>query len=244
MSGDPNTSLGNGFTNLMLTAFMADKKQLNFEGMVEGDDGIFAFDGQPDFSLCASMGFELKFEAHKSIYTTSFCGLLLSQSLAAFASPAYVLASFAWTHSPLRFGNRSIQLGLLRCKAYSLKYCNPRCPILTVLADKYLELTKGVKMIKPKSYWEALIVEEATRFSTSLADEAAKGISMQDRLDFEHLFGVSVDTQIAIEEYIKTKRDFSPLKCGEIDSLYPDMSVFRAFDAKFCGPKDVVEGNW
>ena len=72
MSGDCNTSLGNGFANLMLMSFNAKKQGLLFDGFVEGDDGLFAFSGPVKFDIINDLGFTLKLEPHNTLYSTSF----------------------------------------------------------------------------------------------------------------------------------------------------------------------------
>ena len=75
MSGEMNTSLGNGFSNLMFMAFVCEKLGLNCNGVVEGDDGLFAFNGNtPSASDFTKYGFNIKLDVHSEISTASFCG--------------------------------------------------------------------------------------------------------------------------------------------------------------------------
>jgi len=234
MSGDPNTSLGNGFSNLMLTSFIAKKADAQFVGIVEGDDGLFCFNKDVNFAIAKELGFVLKLEPHEDIYTTSFCGLLLSHSLAAFSEPRYAMAAFGWTQSQLRFGSKKVRMGLLRSKALSLVYCNPRCPILTALGERYVELTEGYEEVLSNSYWDQKVIKEKYEYSDLIKAEKAKGLSLADRFDFERMFNVSVDTQLRIEKYLKTA-GLGPLDCPDIDLLYDSHPVFRDFDEKYCG---------
>jgi len=45
MSGEMNTSLGNGFSNLMFMLYACHVQGIAAEGIVEGDDGVFALEG-------------------------------------------------------------------------------------------------------------------------------------------------------------------------------------------------------
>ena len=235
MSGDPNTSLGNGFSNLMLTAFMCYRQGISFEGLVEGDDGLLVFSGTPDFSEIAQLGFQLKLEAHETIYTTSFCGLMLSQSLAAFADPRYVIAAFGWSHSPLKDSHFRIRMGLLRSKAISLMYCNPRCPLLTSLAKRFIFLTRHFTAVKPVGYWENLLYEESQKYSEAMTREAEKGISMADRIDFDNMYSIPVNLQVEIEKYFDNMQ-IEAIDNQAVDSIYGDDHwAFRDFSAKFTG---------
>ena len=62
MSGDMCTSLGNGFTNLMLARFIVHEKGGKLEGFVEGDDGLFCTDVELDSGDYAKLGFTIKIE--------------------------------------------------------------------------------------------------------------------------------------------------------------------------------------
>lgn len=217
MSGDCNTSLGNGFSNLMLMEFMCYKKNIECAGFVEGDDGLFAFSGEPDFNIITRMGFDLKFEPHATPYTSSFCGLLLSRSLACYAEPVFEIIKFGWTMSSLKHSTKAnVRLGLLRAKALSLFYCHPRCPMLTSLAIRYIALTKGVKPILSNNYWDRIVIEESIKFEHEARVEFERGITFEDRLDFEKLFGIHISVQKAFEEYI-SRAGFGVLDHWSID---------------------------
>jgi len=235
MSGDPNTSLGNGFVNLVVMAYNCDQQDAQFVGCVEGDDGLFCFDKDITFDLQEEMGFQLKAESHDTIQDTSFCGLMLSRSLAAFSDPRTTLAAFGWSHSALRNGGWKTRMGLLRSKALSLLYCNPRCPILTAFAKRYIALTQGYTEVLSDKFWDQKIIQEKATFSEALELEMAKGISYEDRLDFDHLYNISPQDQLEIEEAI-TRLQLGVIDSEVFDSLYGvDFWVYRDFDNKFCG---------
>jgi len=148
MSGDMCTSLGNGFTNLMLWLFIASEHKFSIEGFVEGDDGIFA--ASANAPSCAelaeefkNLGFTIKIEEHPDPKEMSFCGIIAADGQN-IRDPSDVLQSFGWSHSCIYSGER-VQLQLLRAKALSLAYELPNCPILRAVADRALELTTGVE---------------------------------------------------------------------------------------------------
>jgi hypothetical protein len=220
MSGDCNTSLGNGFTNLMLTSFMCHKLGIDFDGFVEGDDGEFAFSAEPDFSIITRLGFVIKFSPHSTIYTTSFCGLMLSRSLALFSDPVFEVVKFGWTTSQQRHSKKKAVLrGLLRAKALSLFYCHPRCPMLTVMALKFMQLTKSDSPIWASNYWESQLVRETIKYQNRAYSEFALGITPEDREDFERLYGISPQVQICFENYIKTLTSICALDHWTIDEM-------------------------
>ena len=74
MSGDICTSLGNGFSNLVMNLFVASKCGASIKGFVEGDDGIFSWDVMPDETYFTRMGFNIKLECYEQPSLASFCG--------------------------------------------------------------------------------------------------------------------------------------------------------------------------
>lgn len=236
MSGDPHTSLANGFTNLMLMKFCAFKQGAICEGFIEGDDGLFATNKPINFDIMGKLGFQLTLEPHEDLHDTSFCGLMLSRSLAAFADPRYVLAKFAWTgSSQMNSTKKSVLLGLLRSKALSLFYTNPRCPILTTLATRYIHLTRDVKAVYSQGFWDRKVEIEAQKFSEATQTEFDRGISIEDRLDFERLYDISPDMQLLIERDLR-ESDLGPIKSQAIDAIMSVRRNFAVFDSGFCGP--------
>jgi len=66
MSGEMNTSLGNGFSNLMIMKFVLKKQNIKGKGIVEGDDGLFVVSKRPNMKMFLDMGLELKFDFMES----------------------------------------------------------------------------------------------------------------------------------------------------------------------------------
>jgi hypothetical protein len=226
MSGDANTSLGNGFTNLMLMKFLAHKQGLIVTGFVEGDDGLFVYNKPPDFGLIARLGFELKAEKHDNIYDTSFCGMMLSQSLAVFADPIYEIVKFGWSASSMANSRKDIiRRGLLRAKALSLFYCHPRCPVITALAARFIDLTSGVEPIFSKNYWELQMSKGAKKFSDQAQAEFDRGITIQDRVDFNKLYNIDPQTQMAFEKYVSRVSDLDELDHWSIDEMLKTYTI-------------------
>jgi len=144
MSGEMCTSLGNGFTNLMLALFIASLRHGHLEGYVEGDDGLFATDFELTKEDYLNLGFTMK-NVDEVFHPgwASFCGMLFGDSLQIVRSPRRFLENFGWTHSAVH-GGEKVMLGLLRAKALSAVYETPHCPIVSVLARRALHHTRGV----------------------------------------------------------------------------------------------------
>lgn len=199
MSGEMCTSLGNGFSNLMLASYAAHLKGGGIEGVVEGDDGLFYCTkdiGTDDFSR---LGFRIKMKIHDDLLQSSFCGLVMSRDLQTMTSPIPTIISFGWTHSPLMLCGPKIRQQLLRAKALSLAYEHPRCPILSALALTVLRHTAGVKPRHDTGWYSRHLVEEVQKFKEETESLLAEGPSLQTRIDFARLYQISIPEQLSVE---------------------------------------------
>lgn len=203
MSGDMCTSLGNGFSNLMLAKYAAYCKGGTLDGVVEGDDGLFVSNVPLAAADFANLGFEIKMLIHSDLYETQFCGLQFSRSLCNLTDPVETLLNFGWSHSSQVCTSRRVRLGLLKAKALSLLYEHPRCPILTAVAVRYINLTTGIVPRFDGNWYDRHLEYETTRFSDLTQREFDKGIDEGTRADFARLFGVSPALQLSLEAEVR-----------------------------------------
>lgn len=194
MSGDMCTSLGNGFTNLMLAKYIAHLKGGSVIGFVEGDDGLFCTDVELQASDYEKLGFTIKIEEVPDPCEASFCGMIFSDSGEIIREPRRFLMGFGWTQSFIQAGPK-IMDELLRAKALSTAYETPQCPIVGAMARRALELTKHAH---PR------FVNDG--YHSAPPDVAAVppfNPSPDTRQLFEALYGVSISAQLAIEDAIR-----------------------------------------
>lgn len=142
MSGDMCTSLGNGFSNLMLALYIADKKGGSIEGFVEGDDGLFSSSVELTSNDYLQLGFTIKIEEIKDPSLGSFCGMIFTDSNEILRDPFKFLQTFGFTHSFIQ-GGKKVMMELLRAKALSACYETPNCPIVGAMAHAALRFTEG-----------------------------------------------------------------------------------------------------
>jgi len=204
MSGDMCTSLGNGFSNLMLAMFIAERKGACIKGVVEGDDGLFVCDKEITKEDFAAVGFEIKILRFDRLTSTTFCGMTSSADLCLLTDPREVLLNFAWTHSLQMYGGQKVRLGLLRAKALSLLYEHPQCPILTALAVRFIQLTDGHRPIFDRSWYYDQISIETEKYKNETFAKVARGITPLARESVASMYNIGVDTQIYIEGKIRT----------------------------------------
>lgn len=202
MSGEMNTSLGNGFTNLMAMLFVAHLSGVEVKGVVEGDDGLFLVQGgklNPD--LFAELGLVIKLEEHTEISKASFCGLIFDEEeMSNVADPRKILLEIGWTTRQYAYSRSSKKLSLLRAKALSLAYQYPGCPIAWKLAERLLYLTRSadvrwlLEARSTDSYARSKLMEVLR--STQVLREPG----IRTRLLVQEKFGITVSEQLLVEE--------------------------------------------
>jgi hypothetical protein len=190
MSGDMCTSLGNGFSNLMLAKFIVAEKHGELCGFVEGDDGLFATDIALTAADYAQLGFTIKIEEVLDPCEASFCGMIFSDSMEIIRDPKRFLMGFGWTHSVLGGGSRVMD-ELLRAKALSCVYETPQCPIVGAFARYALRSTSYVSPRFVRDGWHEKLpdVIDVPDFAPAIAT----------RQLFSVMYGIPISVQLEIE---------------------------------------------
>lgn len=197
-SGELFTSLGNGFSNLMLILYIASEHGCDpddLDGLVEGDDGLFALPFKPTVEEWGGLGFTIK-EVHE--YTdpghAHFCGMIFSKSGQIIRDPIRFFQKFGWTHSDL-FAGPAIMKGLLRAKALSAMYETPNCPLVAAVARHAIDLTEGVApRVVEDGYHDYSFIDS---YNKSEIPEPAP--TADTRQLFFEKFGVPPEEQVKIE---------------------------------------------
>lgn len=198
MSGDMWTSLGNGFSNLMIFAYLMHIRGCNvWDGYVEGDDGLFAVpcNEVPDENEYRKFGFNVKLQTYDRPGDASFCGMKYADQ-GAIRDPVEFVQGFGWTHSCLGARPR-VLMSLLRAKALSAYYEMPTCPIITEIALAALRATRDVE---PR--FEEDGYHDHSRVPRDERNVKRTSISVATRGMFERCYGISVVVQVRIEELL------------------------------------------
>lgn len=202
MSGEMNTSLGNGFTNLMLSMYLSQRGGSQyFDAVVEGDDALIITDATLTKEQYADLGFTIKIEEVSDVCGASFCGLVFSDAMQCIKDPKIFFRHFGWTESYL-FAKYKTHLSLLHARALSALHELGQCPIIGAAARYALNMTSSYKPLFTDRYKERLFNKPWVACPLKPA--------MSTRMLFEDKFGISVSQQILIE------RDIS---CGRLDTL-------------------------
>lgn len=221
MSGDLWTSLGNGFTNLMIVKFVCSKLGYDPVGVVEGDDGLFRLDGPaPTKEMFAELGFESKIEVFDDVGLAGFCKMKFDSARQHVTEPGERLAKLGWT-TQLR-ASAATRRNLLYTKALSLKAEYPNCPVLAVFADTIIRLVRAEKFPLHLRFdedrgWNASKVENAGRWLEQPAE-----ILLETRKFYEQLYGVSVEQQLSIEEYFHSWQAIQPIQHPLVSAMMRD----------------------
>jgi len=208
MSGDMCTSLGNGFTNLMVVLYIislkTDQIPLPVRGFVEGDDGLFATPFEITKEDYEQLGFTVEIHEIEDPCLGHFCGMSCFGNVV-LKDPRRVFLGFGWTSSFIHGGD-TIMDGLLKSKALSLCYEAPQCPVVGVLAREALALTTGVDEVKELQVFK----KRPDEFPIPPFDPPEGA-----RLAFERLYGVTLQDQLLAEAAI---RDHDMDKLGRVIS--------------------------
>lgn len=238
MSGEMNTSLGNGFSNLMFFLYIAKRLNLlNPRGVVEGDDGLFTFDSSISIDKISSamktefvkLGLDIKIDVHQKLSHASFCGMIFDDSdRTIIGNPLKIISSFGWTSAKYLAARLTIKNMLLRSKALSMAYQYPRCPLITELARSMLRLTLKCDVL-------TFLQKHATSFLDSYHLEIVRDAARLDhdgklilgepglntRALFDELYGITIPEQLHIENYFRNLDSLDQLDDPVLYALFP-----------------------
>lgn len=242
MSGEMNTSLSNGFANLMVNMFLCQYHGCGIPRMVvEGDDGRMKTPTgkYPTPAQYAELGFNIKIQLHKDGNTASFCGIIYDRDERLnVTDPKEVLLNFGWATQRYARCKSSKLKALLRSKCLCYLHQYPGCPIIQDLALYGLRMTRGISMdwilTKDKgiSMWERQQLLDA--LETKQIWTHTKEVGIKTRILVEDLFGISIEKQLEIETYLNSKTDLSALEI-DLDFNKDSVLYFTAYCREILG---------
>lgn len=246
MSGEMTTSLGNGFSNLMLMTHACRMLGVDCRGVVEGDDGLFVFmpgSSYPDAQTFAKFGCIIKLDVYERISDASFCGQLfdpIDQEI--ITDPMEVLARIAWLNAKYTAARSSKLRALLRCKALSYYYQYPSCPIVTELALYCLRVSAGCDVrgvMGSVDSYKRQLVQDA--LDNKVWKEHRKPIGNQTRLLVAEKYNIPVTVQLEIEDLLSKKNDLRPLvipsfvlSCPDSWLVFSEKYTTQAVRTEYC----------
>lgn len=211
MSGDMWTSLCNGFSNMMILLFVirqsCDRREwrsLDFDFIVEGDDGFFGTNKEINLDIVRRLGFTLKICGSTDLNETSFCGIHPTAN--AFMADFWrLIEKLGWSHDESVIINYTTtstkrERELVRAKALSLLAFGKGNPILQPLAVKLLELTSDVNIrYRDLDWWE--------RHTFDMFSENIRPVEIlpESREYYQHYYHIPIPQQLWLEDFIKSQ---------------------------------------
>lgn len=227
MSGEMNTSLGNGFSNLMMmleTCVRVGNDFREMRGVVEGDDGLFRFlDGMvvPQSADFRAAGCDIKLDCYERISDASFCGLLYDETDKMVISDPYkIMCTIGLLSKEYAMARESKKLALLKCKAMSVLHQYPACPVVASMARYILRCTKRIDVrgivenSRSLSQWDREKYYEALKAKDY---DVKLEIGINTRLLFSELYNLDVATQERLEAVFDNKQVLEPFSDAVID---------------------------
>lgn len=220
------TSLGNGFTNLMLMKFFCYKHNItDAQGVIEGDDGLFTYHGPCLYNeFFNKLGFQIDIST-KDLNEASFCGNIFTyDSFKTLADPLEVMATASYSMQGV--GARPTELNkLCYLMGFSILCQYGNCPILGEFARKQIRdcicldphvREKAIKYLttsRKLDWWSREILSRTIH--EKVVDSE---IHYSDRLMIESLYCIPVSAQIEIENQLRCSQGL--LKSDLLDLLY------------------------
>jgi len=237
MSGEMDTSLGNGFANLMIIKFTW--WRLNRSDppcAVEGDDGLIKCDPSlvPTEEWFKALGFTIKMEINSLFQLASFCGMVFDKSeMINITSPAKVILNFPWLRSVYLNAKQSKKLQLLRAKALSYAYQYPGCPMVDALAHACMRATSNITVSRK------LVTHGLDTYQKAKVEAALDGAwklkrrfcGAETRLLMEKKHGLPVDIQLTFERICDNINSLVDLDCLVLLEPYVHRDTISYYDS-------------
>jgi len=211
MSGDPDTALSNAIDNLVCLTYLLSKRGVPPEEstkmlFVEGDDNIGVYGqhtlSQRDFTPLGLKAKPITPSDRKEVDDIGFCQLYGTSGRAICANPWKKLAKVGRAKAKYMGSSDKVFMSLLRAEALSTLHLHAGAPVVSVLATKLLELTRGVnvreKHLKEYEKWGM-----PTPSNLNWRELSSKEVLMEDRILVESTFDMTVEMQLHIEETIQ-----------------------------------------
>jgi hypothetical protein len=252
MSGEMNTSLGNGLGNLILTLYTSNARHVlngytgsiekwiatydNYVcGVFEGDDGLCVFhkDATPTAQDFANLNLLVKLDVYRDLGHASFCGNLFDQvDLVQVTDPIKVLASFGWSSQKYVSSNTQTRMAVLRCKAMSYSHQYSGAPIIQEMAAWVMRVVKEDKD-REERYLDNLDFWYRQRYKEAYCRPVQyRPTPWRTRLLVEELYGIPPEVQLRAEQWFRDQDTICPIDIPCLREYVPDLWV--DYNARHC----------
>lgn len=221
MSGEMDTSLANGFFNLMVLLFLCHRYSIAHRGpAVEGDDGLIATPEPIPAEGFIEMGLRLKLEHRPSVNESSFCGIISSDTdNNVLTDPLPQLASLLWIDSTYLMASRHKKDSILRVKALSFVWQYGGCPVIGPFARNLIDILGDGDM--EWAYYKSrgtYVFDLHDRIRQQYEERGIPPVNVtySSRLIVEKRYGIPVEVQLQAEFELAK---YDPRKTWNVPSL-------------------------
>lgn len=196
MSGEMNTSLGNGFTNLMVFLYLT-RNDTVADCVIEGDDCLGVVSRVPCDSEYKQLGFNVKIEVTRDLSRAAFCSMYFDvENFVNVADPIKIVMKLGWAAARFIGCSQRTKFELLKGKVMSMMTECVGAPMLQAFGLRLLEIipTKHFRLDHLNNF-------ERSQFSPVFSPVE---VPMTSRVIVEEVFGVSIGEQLSFENYCKT----------------------------------------
>jgi len=243
MSGEMNTSSGNGIMNFFMSLFTLYKRgnSMDMPKVFEGDDGVNAVDNCfPTVDDYARLGANIKIEIPENPTEASFCGQIcdpVSQQLV--TDPIFCLMTLGWTTKQYLKASPIKLQTLLRCKSLSMLYEYPACPIVRSLALYGIRVTQHItddKLLDTINRMQLTSSWYKDQYLKMMSEKHTIVYNQEPSQRTRHLvfrkYNITFETQKKIENYFDNKNDFEPI---DLPILYPHIpKTYFDYYSQYC----------
>ena len=267
MSGEMNTSTGNGFTNLMVHLYQvwvnSGRNNDVIDVMmgrifVEGDDSIAVYTDRnliPTEQQMRDLGWTVKHEEVDKLGLASFCGCVFDpEDMVIIADPVRLIASFGWTPRRYIRAGTKVREELMKAKALSYLFQYTNSPIIDPFCRQVLRQLGHVKIrdsvIRSFEPHKQEIIRQALTDAPS--PWTTGNVPLKTRLLMEEMYKISPLIQIRLEARILSifshfslplLKDFAPVSWCRTASTFVKSYIDDGFrcDVPIASPDQTLD---
>lgn len=196
MSGEMNTSLGNGFTNLMVFLFL-NRNTKDFDCVIEGDDCLGRVSVIPTTEQYRDMGFNVKIETTTDLSTAAFCSMYFDvESFVTVVDPIKTIMKLGWVSARYVGCSLKKKRELLHGKVLSMMSEASGAPMIDAFGKRMLYLLRNYHF-----RFDYMSTYEKERLNLGFEH---REVTMQSRCLVEKAFGITIAEQLSFERYCQT----------------------------------------
>lgn len=249
MSGEMNTSLGNGFTTHVTGKFLGVKHH-GREVIIlqEGDDTIYCAPGPMEESWYRDIGLDVKLERVTDVSHGQFCQLLFDEDdMRVVRDVRKYIVGFAWLPSKYIPGVR-VYPHLIRARAMSCIAQYPGHPILVSFARWILRCVQVSDVAVRRVIERTRAIDSYTRevLLNSIDVYQSKfdvPIGIRTRHYYEEHFGFSVADQLIMEAYFDEQEVLHPIPLSLFDGHQLPLEWLDCWDW-YVRETDITSNGW